>query len=102
MLHSTTKYLNGHSDMIGGMLVVNREDLAERLGFIQNASGAVPGPMDCFLCLRGTKTLPLRMARHDAERSPHRRSGSPSGRTSARSTIPDSRITRSSTWPGGR
>jgi cystathionine beta-lyase/cystathionine gamma-synthase len=66
VLHSTTKYLNGHSDMIGGMLVVNREDLAERLGFIQNASGAVPGPMDCWLCLRGTKTLPLRMARHDA------------------------------------
>jgi cystathionine beta-lyase/cystathionine gamma-synthase len=51
--------------MIGGMLVVGREDLAERIGFIQNASGAVPGPMDCFLCLRGTKTLPLRMARHD-------------------------------------
>lgn len=66
VLHSTTKYLNGHSDMIGGMLVVNRDDLAERLGFIQNASGAVPGPMDCWLCLRGTKTLPLRMARHDA------------------------------------
>jgi cystathionine beta-lyase/cystathionine gamma-synthase len=65
VLHSTTKYLNGHSDMIGGMLVVNRDDLAERLGFIQNASGAVPGPMDCWLCLRGTKTLPLRMARHD-------------------------------------
>ena len=65
VLHSTTKYLNGHSDMIGGMLVVGREDLAERIGFIQNASGAVPGPMDCFLCLRGTKTLPLRMARHD-------------------------------------
>ena len=66
VLHSTTKYLNGHSDMIGGMLVVNRDDLAERLGFIQNASGAVPGPLDCWLCLRGTKTLPLRMARHDA------------------------------------
>ncbi len=66
VLHSTTKYLNGHSDMIGGMLVTSRDDLAEKLGFIQNASGAVPGPMDCWLCLRGTKTLPLRMARHDA------------------------------------
>jgi cystathionine beta-lyase/cystathionine gamma-synthase len=66
VLHSTTKYLNGHSDMVGGMLVTSRDDLAERLGFIQNASGAVPGPMDCFLALRGAKTLPLRMRQHDA------------------------------------
>ena len=66
VLHSTTKYLNGHSDMVGGMLVTTRDDLAERLGFIQNASGAVPGPMDCWLALRGTKTLPLRMRQHDA------------------------------------
>ena len=65
VLHSTTKYLNGHSDMVGGILVTSRDDLAERLGFIQNASGAVPGPMDCFLALRGTKTLPLRMRQHD-------------------------------------
>ena len=65
VLHSTTKYLNGHSDMVGGLLVTPRDDLAERLGFIQNASGAVPGPMDCWLALRGTKTLPLRMKRHD-------------------------------------
>src|SRR5881396_758243 len=66
VLHSTTKYLNGHSDMVGGMLVVNRDDLAERIGFIQNASGAVPGPFDCWLALRGTKTLALRMRQHDA------------------------------------
>src|SRR5438309_6984128 len=66
VLHSTTKYLNGHSDMVGGMVVVNRDDLAERIGFIQNASGAVPGPFDCWLALRGTKTLPLRMRQHDA------------------------------------
>jgi cystathionine beta-lyase/cystathionine gamma-synthase len=66
VLHSTTKYLNGHSDMIGGMLVTGRDDLAERLGFLQNAAGGVPGPMDCWLCLRGIKTLPLRMQRHDA------------------------------------
>jgi cystathionine beta-lyase/cystathionine gamma-synthase len=66
VLHSTTKYLNGHSDMVGGMLVTNRDDVAERLGFIQNASGAVPGPMDCWLALRGTKTLVLRMRQHDA------------------------------------
>jgi len=65
VLHSTTKYLNGHSDMVGGLVVTNREDLAERLGFIQNASGAVPGPFDCWLALRGTKTLPLRMRQHD-------------------------------------
>ena len=66
VLHSTTKYLNGHSDMVGGMLIVNRDDLAERIGFVQNAVGAVPGPFDCWLALRGTKTLALRMRQHDA------------------------------------
>ena len=66
VLHSTTKYLNGHSDMVGGILVTNRDDLAERIGFTQNAAGGVPGPMDCWLALRGTKTLPLRMRQHDA------------------------------------
>jgi cystathionine gamma-lyase len=66
VLHSTTKYLNGHSDIVGGLLVTRRDDLAERLGFLQNASGAVPGPMDCWLALRGIKTLPLRMRQHDA------------------------------------
>ncbi len=66
VLHSTTKYLNGHSDMVGGLLVTTRDDLAEGLGFIQNAAGAVPGPMDCWLALRGIKTLPLRMRQHDA------------------------------------
>ncbi|HKV51265.1 MAG TPA: PLP-dependent aspartate aminotransferase family protein [Gemmatimonadaceae bacterium] len=65
VFHSTTKYLNGHSDMVGGMAVVRDDDLAERLAFIQNASGAVPGPFDCWLALRGTKTLHLRMPRHD-------------------------------------
>jgi cystathionine beta-lyase/cystathionine gamma-synthase len=65
VLHSTTKYINGHSDMVGGMLVTSRDDLGERLAFIQNASGAVPGPMDCWLALRGVKTLPLRMKQHD-------------------------------------
>ena len=66
VLHSTTKYLNGHSDIVGGLLVTSRDDLAERLGFLQNAAGAVPGPMDCWLALRGIKTLPLRMRQHDA------------------------------------
>ncbi|MEO8580116.1 MAG: cystathionine gamma-synthase [Gemmatimonadales bacterium] len=63
--HSTTKYLNGHSDMIGGIAVVRDDSLAERLQFIQNTSGAVPGPFDAWLVLRGTKTLHLRMPRHD-------------------------------------
>jgi len=66
VLHSTTKYLNGHSDIVGGALVTARDDLAEKLGFLQNAAGGVPGPMDCWLCLRGLKTLPLRMRQHDA------------------------------------
>src|SRR4051812_3883247 len=63
--HSTTKYLNGHSDMIGGIAVLNDDDLATRLQFILNAAGAVPGPFDSWLALRGTKTLHLRMPRHD-------------------------------------
>ncbi|MEJ7809081.1 MAG: PLP-dependent aspartate aminotransferase family protein [Gemmatimonadaceae bacterium] len=65
VFHSTTKYLNGHSDMIGGLAVVRDDVLAERLQFIQNAAGAVPGPFDCWLALRGTKTLHLRMPQHD-------------------------------------
>ncbi len=64
--HSTTKYLNGHSDMIGGICVLNDDDLAARVQFIANAAGAVPGPMDSWLALRGTKTLALRMRQHDA------------------------------------
>lgn len=64
--HSSTKYLNGHSDMVGGIVVVRDDQLAERLQFILNAAGAVPGPMDAWLVLRGTKTLHLRMAAHDA------------------------------------
>ncbi len=63
--HSTTKYLNGHSDMIGGIAVVRDDKLAERMQFILNSSGAVPGPFDAWLVLRGTKTLHLRMPRHD-------------------------------------
>ena len=66
VLHSTTKYLGGHSDILGGALITNNKDLYERLKFFQNAVGAVPGPFDCFLTLRGTKTLALRMERHCA------------------------------------
>jgi cystathionine beta-lyase/cystathionine gamma-synthase len=64
--HSTTKYLNGHSDMIGGAAIVRDDDLATRLQFILNSAGAVPGPFDAWLVLRGTKTLHLRMAAHDS------------------------------------
>lgn len=64
VLHSATKYLAGHSDTVLGLLVVNDDALQEKLAFIQNSGGAVPGPMDCFLTLRGIKTLHLRMQRH--------------------------------------
>jgi cystathionine beta-lyase/cystathionine gamma-synthase len=64
VVHSTTKYINGHSDVVGGAVVTSDPALAERLGFLQNAMGAVPSPMDCYLVLRGIKTLPLRMQRH--------------------------------------
>ncbi|HEY6911479.1 MAG TPA: cystathionine gamma-synthase [Myxococcales bacterium] len=62
--HSMTKYLNGHSDVVAGALVLRRDDLHEKLAFLQNAVGAVPGPMDSFLVLRGLKTLHVRMERH--------------------------------------
>lgn len=65
IVHSTTKYLNGHSDMVGGLAVVKRDDLAEQLAFIQKSVGAVPGPFDCWLALRGAKTLAVRMRQHD-------------------------------------
>jgi cystathionine beta-lyase/cystathionine gamma-synthase len=66
VVHSTTKYLNGHSDMVGGIVVSNEPAASERLRFVQNAVGAVPGPFDCWLVLRGIKTLPVRMERHNA------------------------------------
>lgn len=64
VMHSVTKYLGGHSDTVMGALIMNDDELAKRLAFIQNASGAVAGPQDCFLVLRGVKTLHLRMQRH--------------------------------------
>lgn len=64
VLHSATKYLNGHSDMVGGVLVSASAELAERVAFLQNSVGAVAGPFDAYLALRGLKTLALRMARH--------------------------------------
>ncbi|MEZ4422990.1 MAG: cystathionine gamma-synthase [Gemmatimonadota bacterium] len=65
VMHSTTKYLNGHSDVIGGGLVVNDDALAEELRFVRKSTGAVPGPFDAWLCLRGCKTLEVRMLRHN-------------------------------------
>ena len=64
VVHSMTKYLGGHSDVVGGAVIVKDKELAEKLAFLQNAVGAVPGPLDCFLVLRGIKTLPIRMDRH--------------------------------------
>jgi cystathionine beta-lyase/cystathionine gamma-synthase len=65
-VHSSTKYINGHSDVIGGLLAVRDETLADELAFIRKSTGAVPGPMDCFLTLRGAKTLAVRMRQHNA------------------------------------
>jgi cystathionine gamma-synthase len=64
VVHSVTKYLGGHSDLVGGAVVVREDELAERLAFLQNSVGAVPGPMDCYLALRGVKTLAVRMEAH--------------------------------------
>ena len=66
VVHSTTKFLNGHSDSVGGVVVAVRDDHIEWLRFVQNAEGAIIGPMDAWLVLRGTKTLPIRMERHNA------------------------------------
>ncbi|MEZ5667826.1 MAG: PLP-dependent aspartate aminotransferase family protein [Alphaproteobacteria bacterium] len=67
VVHSVTKFINGHSDMVGGVVVVGRRaELAERIGFLQNAVGGILGPFDSFLALRGVKTLPLRMRQHNA------------------------------------
>ncbi|MDA8045512.1 MAG: cystathionine gamma-synthase [Actinomycetota bacterium] len=69
VVHSATKYLGGHSDVVGGFLAVADTDLGDRLAFFQNAVGGVPGPMDCYLVLRGVKTLAIRMDRHCANAS---------------------------------
>src|SRR5690606_34399417 len=65
VLYSTTKYIGGHSDVVGGAVVLNDSELYERLRFLQNAAGAVPGPFDCWLVLRGLKTLAVRMRAHE-------------------------------------
>jgi cystathionine gamma-lyase/cystathionine beta-lyase/cystathionine gamma-lyase/homocysteine desulfhydrase len=65
VVHSTTKFLNGHSDGLGGVVVCSRKDQAEQLGFLQKAAGAILSPFECWLVLRGTKTLAVRMLQHD-------------------------------------
>jgi cystathionine gamma-lyase len=101
VVHSTTKYLNGHSDVVGGVVVTNDDTIAEELRFLQKAAGAVPGPWDAWLVMRGTKTLHVRM-----ERTTAMASGWPSGWWSAsvRSacTTRACRHTRSTNWRGGR
>jgi cystathionine gamma-lyase len=69
VLHSTTKFINGHSDVVGGAIATNDDDIAEQLYFLQNSIGAVPGPMDAFLTMRGLKTLHVRMEQHQANAS---------------------------------
>ena len=64
VVHSSTKYLGGHSDVVGGLVATSDDELAERIAYLQNAAGAVPGPFDCYLVHRGARTLHLRMARH--------------------------------------
>lgn len=66
VVHSATKYIGGHSDVVGGVVVVNRQELAERLAFLSNSMGGIAGPFDAFLCLRSLKTLPLRMRQHQS------------------------------------
>ena len=63
-MHSATKYLGGHSDVVGGFIATNSAELDKEIGFLQNAIGAVPAPWDCYLLLRGVKTLSVRMDRH--------------------------------------
>jgi hypothetical protein len=104
VVHSTTKYLNGHSDVIGGAAIVGRsEELIEKLAFLQNAVGAVPSPFDAFLTLRGIKTLALRMARHcgNAMHCTSRPGCRRTPRSSASSTR-DCRATRSISSPRRR
>jgi len=86
--HSMTKYLNGHSDVVAGALVMRRDDLHERLAFLQNAVGGVPGPLDSFLVLRGLKTLHVRMERHEQN-----------ARLVAEALLRHSKVERV-TWPG--
>ncbi len=100
-VHSSTKYLGGHSDVIGGFVAVDDEELADELRFLQNAMGAVPSPFDCYLVLRGVKTLALRMDRHcsNAARSC---SFCTSTTRSPRCSIPGCPTIPATRWPAAR
>ena len=103
VVHSTTKYLNGHSDMVGGVAVVGEnKELRERLGFLQNAVGAIQGPFDSFLALRGLKTLALRMERHCASALKIAQRLEAPSEGAARVLSGPARATRSTRWRAGR
>ena len=102
VVHSTTKYLGGHSDVIGGFAATNDPTIAERLKFLQKSLGAVPGPFDCWLVLRGLKTLAVRMRQHCRERACGRRASWPR-RAGGASPLPwAARPSRATTSPPGR
>ena len=102
VVHSTTKYLNGHSDSVGGIVVGVHDDDLEWLKFIQNAEGAILSPFDSFLVLRGTKTLALRMAQHNAQRAGT--GGVPGGASGREAvcSIRDYRLIPSTSWRSAR
>ena len=100
--HSTTKYLNGHSDSIGGVVIARRDDDIEWLRFIQNAAGAILSPMDSWLVLRGTKTLPLRMVQHSENGLALARVSRDAPEGQPASSTPACRPTRSTSWRAGR
>ena len=102
VVHSTTKYLGGHSDVVGGALVARDPELAERLAYHQNAMGAVAGPFDSWLVLRGAKTLAVRMDRHCANAARGRRRAASSTRRWSRCSTPGSRATRATTSRSSR
>ena len=100
--HSTTKYLNGHSDSVGGIVVAQRDDDIEWLRFVQNAEGAILSAFDSFLVLRGTKTLPLRMQQHNVNGMALAEFLAATSRKCRRCTTRDCARIRSTSWPGGR
>jgi cystathionine gamma-synthase len=101
VLHSTTKYIGGHSDVVGGALVTDDEELDARFGFLQNGAGAVPGPFDAYLTMRGLKTLELRMQRHCENAAVSPRSW-PTTPRSARCSTRACRAIPATTSPPGR
>ena len=101
-MHSTTKYLNGHSDSIGGVVVATRDEDIEWLQFIQNAQGAILSPFDSWLVLRGTKTLAVRMAQHNVNGAGARRNSSRPIRRPSRCSIRGCRAIRSTSSRSGR